>query len=487
MGEDELSEYRGKRDPARTPEPVPATKAKRRDRTASSDPTFVIQEHHASSLHWDFRLERDGVLVSWALPKGLPPSPETNHLAVRVEDHPMEYGTFAGTIPEGEYGAGTVTLWDRGTYTCEKWNDHEVMVVLDGRRAQGRYVLFPTRGKQWMIHRMDPVAGGYDPLPAVLKPMLATARDLPPDDGRWAYEFKWDGIRALVWVDGGRVRARSRTGADITRAFPELRQLGESMGSNQAVLDGELVVLEEGGRPSFSRLQHRMQLTDARAVARAAPEHPASFVIFDLLHLNGHSLLDASYDQRRALLEQLDLGGPTFALTPSFTEETGAAVLAAAVQLRMEGVVAKRRDSPYRPGKRSTDWIKVKDQRTQEVVVGGWTRGRGSRGDTFGALLLGLPSTDAPGALSFVGKVGTGFTDAGRDELLGRLRPLERVTSPFDTDLPKAVVGEGAHWVRSKVVGEVEFTEWTPDGHLRHPSWRGVRRDKTPKDVRRES
>jgi bifunctional non-homologous end joining protein LigD len=216
VSEDGLAEYRGKRRAARTPEPVPAAGSRRRTKKREADPTFVIQEHHASSLHWDFRLERDGVLVSWALPKGLPPSPDVNHLAVHVEDHPLEYGSFEGTIPEGEYGGGTVTVWDHGTYRCEKWNDHEVMVVLDGARATGRYVLFPTKGKNWMIHRMDPVEGGYAPLPSGLSPMLATAKDLPPDDGAWALEFKWDGIRALIAVDGGRARARSRRSASCS-------------------------------------------------------------------------------------------------------------------------------------------------------------------------------------------------------------------------------------------------------------------------------
>ena len=183
-----------------------------------------------------------------------------------------------------------------------------------------------------------------------------------------------------MWVDGGRARARSRTGADITVSFPELKAFGESMGTNQAVLDGELVVLEEGGRPSFSRLQHRLQLTEPKAVARTAREHPVSLVVFDLLHLNGHSLLGATYDQRRELLEQLQIGRPHWGFTPSFTDEPGVDVLAAAVRLRMEGVMAKHRDSPYRPGKRSTDWIKVKNQRTQEVVIGGWTQGQGSGG-----------------------------------------------------------------------------------------------------------
>ena len=485
MSEDGLSEYRGKRRPGRTPEPVPAAGPGRATGSTSSPPSFVIQEHHASSLHWDFRLERDGVLVSWALPKGLPPSPDVNHLAVHVEDHPLEYGTFAGTIPEGEYGGGTVTVWDHGTYRCEKWNDHEVMVVLDGSRARGRYVLFPTRGKNWMIHRMDPVDGGYVPLPAGLKPMLATARNLPPDDGSWAYEFKWDGIRALVAVDGGRARARSRTGADITDGFPELRQLGEAVGSNQALLDGEMVVLDDGGRPSFSRLQHRLQLTGG-AVARAARDHPVSIVLFDLLHLNGHPLLDAPYDQRRTLLEQLGVAGPSFAVTPSFTDEAGADVLRAAVQIGMEGVVAKRRASPYRPGRRSTDWIKVKDQRTQEVVVGGWTLGQGSRRSTFGALLLGVPSDPSSRTLTFVGKVGSGFTQADGEAILARLRKVERRTTPFDTALARPVVGDEPHWVRPTLVGEVQFTEWTPDGHLRHPVWRGLRTDKKAAEVTRE-
>jgi bifunctional non-homologous end joining protein LigD len=490
MGEDGLSKYRRKRVPERTPEPElsgkDGAKATSKCRAGGDTGTFVIQEHHASGLHWDFRLERDGVLVSWAVPKGRPPSPDVNHLAVRVEDHPLEHGGFAGTIPKGEYGAGTVTIWDHGTYRCEKWNDHEVMVVLDGERAKGRYVLFPTHGKSWMIHRMDPVDGGFEPLPDSLKPMLATAGKLPPDDGWWAYEFKWDGIRALVWVDGGRARARSRTGADITASFPEFRPLGEAMGSNQAVLEGELVVLDEGDRPSFSRLQHRLQLADPKAVTRATRQHPVSIVLFDLLHLNGHSLLDATYDQRRRLLEQLALDGPSFSLTPSLTDEAGADVLAVAVRLQMEGVVAKRRNSPYRPGKRSTDWIKVKDQRTQEVIIGGWTQGQGSRRTTFEALLLGIASTDSPQRLTFVGKVGTGFSQSDRKGLLARLRPLGRKTSPFDTELGRTVVGEGVSWASPKLVGVVQFTEWTPYGHLRHPSWRGLREDKVPADVRPE-
>ena len=465
----------------------------------------MIQEHHASSLHWDLRLEHDGVYVSWALPKGLPLTPKENHLAVHVEDHPLEYGSFHGTIPAGEYGGGEVSIWDKGTYEPEKWRDREVMVVFHGKRAKGRYVLFPTSGKNWMIHRMDPAPAGFEPLPQHLLPMLATAGDLPSgtgaDKGQWAFEFKWDGIRVLLWIDGGRPRAETRNGNDVTVAFPELRELAGAVGSDQVVLDGELVALDEEGRPRFSRLQHRMHIASAREAAAAAAKYPASMIVFDVLHLNGRSLLDSSYDERRAVLEGLKIAGPSWGVTPSFTDDAGADVMRSAVEIGMEGVVAKRRSSIYRPGVRSRDWIKAKHERTQEVVVGGWSDGQGERKATFGALLLGIPveggaaertgarrsggAGSAGGALrlTYVGKVGTGFTEADRREVLSKLTP--RATSPFAGELPAAVV-RGAHWVRPDLVGEVRFTEWTPDGVLRHPVWRGERIDKSVREVVRE-
>ncbi len=485
-----LAEYRRKRDPVRTPEPVPAatagTRKTRTRKTKTAAPIFVVQEHHASSLHWDFRLERDGVLASWALPKGVPLTPSENHLAVHVEDHPLEYGSFSGEIPSGEYGGGTVSIWDRGTYECEKWRKDEVIVVLHGERVEGRYVLFATNGKNWMIHRMDPSAEGFEPLPKSLSPMLAVPADeLPDAPGDWAFEFKWDGIRVLVWIDGGRPHAVSRNGNDLTVSFPELRELAAALGSDQMVLDGEIVVLGEDGRPSFSRLQRRMHVEKARDAARAAVRDPASFIAFDLLHLNGRPLLGLAYDQRRAELERLGISGPSWGVTPSFTEEAGDAVLATAVELGMEGVVAKRRSSVYRPGVRSPDWVKVKHQRTQEVVIGGWADGQGDRADTFGALLLGIPAEGAQRSLAYVGKVGTGFSHGDRTALLGKLAKIGRATSPFSEPL-SASERKGAHWVRPTTVGEVRFTEWTPDGRLRHPVWRGLRTDKSAKEVRRE-
>jgi bifunctional non-homologous end joining protein LigD len=460
---------------------VPARTSRRRGPDGNR---FVVQEHHATALHWDFRLERDGVLVSWALPKGLPLDPRTNHLAVHTEDHPLEYLTFDGDIPAGEYGGGSVSVWDQGTYECEKWRDDEVIVVLDGARARGRYALFATKGKQWMIHRMDPPPAGYHPLPEALAPMLATSGALPRESEGWAFEFKWDGIRALLAVDGGRVKATSRSGRDITGSYPELRDLGEAVGSDQLLLDSEVVVLEDDGRPSFGRLQHRMQLQGA-AVRRAAAQDPVSIVLFDLLHHNGEPLLDAGYDDRRSRLESLSLSGPSWAVTPAFVDEEPSSVLALATDLGMEGLVAKRRASRYRPGVRSRDWIKVKAVRTQEVVIGGWTAGQGNRRGAFGALLCGIPDPAHPGRLQFVGKVGTGFDTASLADLLAKLERRRRATSPFVDRLP-STVGAVAGWVTPKLVGEVRYTEWTGDGRLRHPVWRGLRPDKSAAEVVRE-
>ena len=445
--------------------------------------TFVIQEHHARALHWDFRLERDGVLVSWALPKGLPVDPQTNHLAVHVEDHPLDYGGFEGVIPKGEYGAGRVTIWDKGTYECEKWRDKEVIVRLHGGRASGRFVLFATDGNKWMIHRMDPAPADFEPMPKEIAPMLAKSGEVPKDGAKWAYEFKWDGIRAIVYVEGGRVRALTRNAKPLGPAFPELSDIGLHLGSTSAILDGEIVALDDQGRPNFSALSHRLHLTSKAAVDKAARVTPASFFAFDLLYLDGHSLVARPYDARRRLLEALKLQGETFATPISVTGRKASDVIAVAAERGLEGVVIKRRNSPYEAGQRSGDWIKIKSYRAQEVVVGGWTNGKGALSDTLGALLLGIPDGKQ---LTYVGKVGTGFTRAQRQALLTVLAPLSRTTSPFGAPLSASETAL-AHFVRPSLVGEVSFAEWTPDGHLRQPAWRGIRSDKTARDVVRES
>ena len=479
---DPLTTYRSKRDAARTPEPVPpAPPAKHTGSAPAPGPIFVVQEHHARALHWDFRLERDGVLVSWAVPKGLPLDRGVRRLAVRTEDHPMEYATFEGTIPEREYGGGEVSVWDHGTYRCDKWSDDEVMVALEGVRLHGRYVLIHTKGKNWIVQRMDDPDGDRVAMPDLVRPMLATAGPLPADDAEWGYEFKWDGVRVVCYVEGGRVRLLSRNDRDVTVSYPELHHLGEPLGSREAVLDGEIVAFDATGRPSFGMLQQRMHVADASRARRLAEDVPVAYVVFDVLFLDGAWTTGLPYRRRRALLGGLPLGGPHVAVPPWF-DGGGTDVLTASHEQHLEGVVAKRAESTYQPGKRSHDWVKVKNVRTQEVVVVGWAPGKGRRSDTIGALVLALPG---PAGLVYAGRVGTGFTEAALDDLARLLTPLGRASSPLPDPIP-APQAAGVHWVEPRLVGEVGFGEWTTDGRLRHPRWRGLRPDKDPADVVRE-
>ena len=438
----------------------------------SSGQRFVIQEHHARSLHWDLRLERDGVLASWALPKGLPETPEKNHLAVHTEDHPLEYATFEGEIPQGEYGGGQMTIWDSGHYDVEKWSDSEVKFVLHGAKASGSFVLFQTKDRDWMIHRHGPSTRA-DAFPTSVKPMLAVAGKLPADSENWAFEIKWDGVRAILFVEGGRVRAQSRNDLDVTVSFPELADIGKFLGMTTCIIDGEIVALGEDGRPSFSRLQQRMHVSNQREAKRRSLSDPVTFVAFDLLYLDGHSLLDAAYDDRRERLESLHLSGETFITTDAFRDVSGQDILDATCQ-RPGG--RRRQATRFALSARSAhpDWTKVKSFRTQEVVIGAWTDGQGERRDSLGALLLGIPEE---GGLRYVGKVGTGFTARARADLLHDLEALATPDSPFVSPLP-AADARTAHFVRPELVGEVEFGEWTTAGRLRQPTWRGLRPDK---------
>ncbi|HEX6488905.1 MAG TPA: non-homologous end-joining DNA ligase [Candidatus Dormibacteraeota bacterium] len=471
-----LKEYRAKRDLEKTPEPAGA----KRRRPSPKKPRFVVQEHHARRLHWDFRLEKDGVLVSWAVPRGVPEDPKRNHLAVHVEDHPLDYIDFAGRIPAGSYGAGEVSVWDSGTYDTEKWKPDEVMVTLHGERLEGRYVLFQTDGQNWMMHRMDPPQDPErEPMPERVRPMLAKLAARVPKGKDWAYEFKWDGIRALVFVESGRVRVQSRNFEDITRRYPELRALGEKLGSHSLVLDGELVALDDKGVPRFERLQQRMGLNSDTEIRRRMQDVPVFFMIFDLLYDAGHSLMSKPYRERRTALDKLKLAGPHWQ-TPPVEWDDGGAMFEASKQTGLEGVVAKRVDTPYREGSRGGEWLKVKNHLSQELVIGGWLQGQGRRNGHVGALLVGYYSD---GELVYAGRVGTGFTDRTLDDLDARLQPLRRDTSPFERGRG---VPRGAVFVEPKLVGEFEFSEWTREGQLRQPSFKGLRSDKDPAEVIRE-
>jgi DNA ligase D-like protein (predicted ligase)/DNA ligase D-like protein (predicted polymerase)/DNA ligase D-like protein (predicted 3'-phosphoesterase) len=462
---DRLTKYRSMRDPSKTPEPVPSAKP-----AVGQGNTFVIQEHHARRLHYDFRLERDGVLVSWAVPKNLPETTAVNHLAVHTEDHPLEYGSFEGSIPKGEYGAGKVVIWDSGTYDTEKFRDGgekgEVIVTLHGQRISGRYALIQTNGDQWLAHRMkDQKVFQFDEL----SPMLATEGSVANlKASQWAFEGKWDGYRLLVDADHGTVRLRSRNGRDVTKEYPQLGSLADGLGDHHVVLDGEVVALDGSGVPRFTEMQNRKRATRIE------------FWAFDLLYLDGRSLLRVRYRDRRQLLETL--AGAGSLIVPDLLPGDGAEALDYSRKHEWEGVIAKKRDSTYQPGRRSASWVKDKYWKTQEVVIAGWRAGEGGRTSGIGSLLMGIPGA---GGLQFAGRVGTGFTERDLATLKKTLEPLRTDESPFNAALP-ARDTKGVTFVQPTLVGEVRYSEWTSDGRLRQPSWRGLRPDKEPSGVVRE-
>ncbi|CAI9386558.1 ATP-dependent DNA ligase [Microbacterium sp. T2.11-28] len=504
-----LDPYLAKRSADRTPEPMPSAPPALLG--AGDSPRFVIQEHHATRLHHDLRLEREGVLVSWAVPRGVPDSPDTNHLAVMTEPHPLEYLTFHGEIPRGEYGAGTMTIWDTGTYELEKWRDDEVIFTLvgapGGPLGSVRLALIRTSGdgekSQWLLHRMkDPAsrapAGRHRPgraraaAPAASTgdaPMLATlstpgqataaARRWAERSGEVWAEFKWDGVRAIGTWDGDRLRLRARSGTDITARYPELTDLDAGLGSEPCVIDGEIVALDSAGRPNFTRLQNRMHLTKPHEIQRETARTPVAYFLFDLLAHGGTDASALPLTDRRALLEQVAADAVDTIAVPPVSHDVDAA-LATARELALEGIVVKDPRSRYRRGVRSEEWLKVKLTQTQEVVIGGIRPGKGGRTGQIGSLLLGIPGDDG---LSYVGRVGSGFSEATLARLEDLLTPLRTDVNPF-VGVPAADASD-ALWVRPETVGEVEFAEFTPGGTLRHARWRGLRSDVAPGDVTR--
>jgi bifunctional non-homologous end joining protein LigD len=314
--------------------------------------------------------------------------------------------------------------------------------------------------------------------PELIRPMLAVAGALPTNAAEWGYEMKWDGVRAVVYLEAGAVRIYSRNDRDVTVSYPELAGLAAAYDGQELVLDGEIVAFDQHGRPSFGRLQQRMHVTDAAAAAHLSRTVPAVFLAFDLLRMDGHVLTAQPYAQRRELLEHLDVDGPSWHTPPVF-HGSAADALAASQEQGLEGVLAKRLDSIYRPGVRTSEWTKFKNIHTQEVVIGGWRPGQGRRTDTIGSLLMGIPGPDG---LAYVGHVGTGFSQAALADLSTRLTKLRAPQSPFREALPRAD-SRDAQWVRPALVGEVAFSERTADNRLRHPSWRGLRPDKNVADV----
>jgi bifunctional non-homologous end joining protein LigD len=469
-----LTEYKRKRDPKKTSEPFGAKRPRK-----AKEPIFVVQRHDARRLHYDFRLERDGALASWAVPKGVPLEPGQQNLAVHVEDHPLEYATFEGEIPKGQYGAGSVEIWDSGTYELvEEKKNGGLTVRLHGQRLDGTWALIPAKlsgdEKNWLIIRKKEEAGPA-PRPVSTRtyvPMLATlAEDIPRGAG-WLFEVKWDGYRAIAKVFGGEATLTSRNGNDLTARFLNVaKEVAKAVKTPAAVLDGEVCALDEAGRSSFSAMQQGKAGT------------PLVYYVYDLLEVEGEPLVDLPLVERRKRLEKLlDKRNRCVRLSEAFDD--GAALLEAAEQQGLEGIVAKRLDSRYIQGKRTRDWLKIKTHGEQEFVIAGFTKGTGRRASSFGSLVLGYYRGDD---LVYAGNVGTGFNSREIEKLLDKLRPLKRPTSPFP-EVPKMpkVRKSDVIWVEPELVCEVEFAEWTHDGRLRAPSYKGLREDKPAEEVRRE-
>ena len=472
MAKAKLAEYKRKRDPKKTPEPFSGRKR-------GQEPIFVVQRHDASRLHYDFRLERDGALASWAVPKGVPLEPGQQHLAVHVEDHPLEYATFEGEIPKGQYGAGTVELWDQGTYELvEEKKNGGLTVRLHGKRLEGTYALVPAKlsgdPKNWLIVRKRDQDDSVREEGSRRKyaPMLATLSDDIPQGAGWAFEIKWDGYRIIATVAGSEAELRTRKDQDYTQRFANVaKELAKALKTPDCVVDGEVCALDENGRPSFSAMQ------------QGKAETPIVYFVFDLLEVEGEPIIDLPLVERRKRLEKLlDKRNKTVRFSETFDD--GGALLRAAKQQKLEGIMAKRLESKYLPGKRTREWLKIKSHGRQEFIVAGYTKGQGRRSGTLGSLVLGAYR----GAeLVYVGNVGTGFTEQEIERLLKLLKPLRRDKAPF-REVPKMpkVRRNDVVWVEPKLVAEVEFVEWTHDGRLRAPAYKGLRDDKDPRDVRIE-
>jgi bifunctional non-homologous end joining protein LigD len=544
----QLEDYRKKRDPAHTPEPFgdaadaktgaagpPAGAGFPVGKEAAAAlfahgprPRFVVQKHWARNMHYDLRLELDGTLKSWAVPKGPSTKAEEKRLAVHVEDHPIEYGSFEGVIPAGNYGAGSVIVWDRGWFgsfkpedLMEQYERGKMELELFGFKLRGRWTLvrMGKKDKEYLllkkhdgaanpneavdrypesvitgltveemkdqtgtlaalgerVRSLDAPRG--EPGPRDVSLMLATLAKSPPSGPEWSFEIKYDGVRLLAWRHDEEVRLYGRSGDEITARYPEIAAAFRALSCPQFLLDGEIIAEDENGRPSFQRLQARMGLTKPRDIEAASVRVPVRAVMFDCMGLLGHDLRELPLSARRELLARAVPRLGTVQGSEHILEH-GPAFLEAAAGLGLEGIVAKRLASRY-TGRRGTEWIKVKCDRRQEFVIGGYTAPQGARSG-FGALHIGV--YDGP-TLVYVTKVGTGFDGATIDRLTAMMEPLRRQTSPFTERSP---AGKGHTWVEPKLVCEVRFTEWTRDGGLRHPTYLGLRSDKRPEDVRRE-
>jgi bifunctional non-homologous end joining protein LigD len=530
-----LEDYKRKRDFSKTPEPT----AKKTP--AKGDLKFVIQKHSARRLHYDVRLELDGVLMSWAVPKAPSLDPADKRLAVHTEDHPIDYDLFEGMIPMGEYGGGPMIIWDRGTYSPDdhgktSWGDRDeaqkrlregmkkgkISIFLRGEKLQGSWTLFRLGNREkdeWIMlkHKDEYVNPDRDvtkedrsvvtgrtveeirankpaahPLvdpahlpgsragrfPTEFTPMMASLTDGPFSQEGWVYEPKLDGIRAVAMIRGGKVSLWSRRGLDLSASYPSVvKEL--SAYRQDMIIDGEIVALDEKGRPSFQELQQRSGLTRSPDVKVAESRTPVFYYVFDILYLNGRNLENVKLRDRKALLKQTLVSTDRIRLVEPLAAD-GFTAYQACLDSGLEGVVAKRLDSVYDSGRRSKDWLKVKPTMAAEFVVCGYTEGTGSRGHTFGSLILGY--YNRAGDLVYAGGCGTGFNEAKLQMLLKQFKKLEAKNSPFKEKVP----GKQIHWLKPELVVEVKFAEWTKDSKVRAPVFMRVRDDKPPEACTRD-
>jgi len=459
---EQLESYSEKRSFDKTPEPTPAV-------VPGKGNAFVVHRHHASRLHYDLRLEKEGVLKSWAVPKGLPPRPGIKRLAVSVEDHPLEYVNFEGAIPKGEYGGGMMWKFALGRYEITKQKEDGFYFRLQSREMNGEFRTYHTKENQWLLERLDNPQ--MDWLRDPIEPMLAKPADKPPASGDYFYEVKWDGIRALISLDEGQVTIRGRNGTDYTKQFPELLISEPAFRATSAVFDGEIVCLEADGKPNFANVIHRMQQKSEGAAERARVKHPAVCYVFDCLYLDGRPIINEPLIRRREWLE--DAIKKDSAYRVSGVVDDGPAFHEAVKQMGLEGIMAKLRNSTYLPGKRNDSWLKIKTRHTIECVIIGYTKGEGDREKYFRAMHLAQAND---GALKYVGRVGSGFNDDSLKAVSAELKELPTIKKPVKektTDDSRSV------WVEPRLMCEVEFATVTKDGILREPVFLRLRPDLT--------
>jgi bifunctional non-homologous end joining protein LigD len=439
--------------------------------------SFVIHKHRATRLHYDVRLERDGGLPSWAVPKGLPTAKGDKRMAVQTEVHPLEYGKFEGSIPEGHYGAGEVRIFDDGWYEPIEWSDTKVSFRLHGRRYPGLEFHFVKTRTDWLAFLASAQTEPLIALPPRFEPMLAEGGHEAFDDDGWWFEPKLDGIRCLAELSTGQTILRSRTGRDVTSVYPELHMIHELIDQVNAVIDGEIVTVDAEGKNSFEALQQRMNLRNEREIKRLSKSSPVSLAVFDLLWLDGKDTTGLPLEQRRELLALVVEEDQRLQLM-AHADGTGKDFTKRAEALGLEGVVAKRKGSKYLPGRRTPDWRKIKLVSSQDCVVLGWTPGQGGRSSSFGALLVGAIDD---GHLRWVGQVGSGFTEATAKLVLERLQPIARPTPAIDD--PKLAAVKGAVFIEPELVCEVQYLEITKSTKkMRAPVFKGLRDDKLPED-----